>query len=128
VTAPVAIVDSRPTPFFWITPAETKLIRETIGTGDNDPGLSPVLAVYTALVEVANETRTRTQMGGDSAGFSAERKKIVAYSGASESTVKRVIAFLERIGLVAVEVRKVAGDRNLPNRYTLITPGFTVTP
>lgn len=139
-----AIGDQRVQPFFWISVQAPKVIRTQYSLakstkGDprmaplvaGDPSLPLVNAVYAALVEVANEDRARAAIDGtDSAGFDVERRKLVAYSGASMSTVKKAVALLERVGLVRVERRQVRDDddkrrvaRDLPNRYVLIESG-----
>lgn len=131
-----AIADERRAPFFWITPDAMRRIRaeypwrddgkgkRTQGkTVDTDPTLPVTIAIYTALVELANEARTREAIGETSCGFAAERADIAVHSGASVKSVDRATALLERIELVEVERRRVKEDRNLPNRYVLIEGG-----
>jgi len=110
--------DERQQPFFWITPASVRLIRQQ--RRDDDAGLSQIIAVYATLAELANSARTRTILGGDSEVFTVERRKIAAYAGTSVKTVDRVGAALERMGLLRIERTRRQGDRNLPNRFVLI--------
>lgn len=131
--------DKRSAPFFWVTVSATKLIRsqyrrqrekgkcetieKTVPLRHGDPGLSQVLAVYAALVEIANEARARRAIGGDSADFVTERTKVAAYGGCSSKTVDRVVGFLERLELLKVERRRRQGSQmNLPSAYVLTEP------
>jgi hypothetical protein len=84
--------DQRRAPFLWVTVAAMKRIRA--GLTDDDPGLTPVLAVYLALAEIANQNRTRTAIGEESESFVTERRKIAAYAGVHVRTVTRVSATL----------------------------------
>lgn len=113
-----AVGDERPQPFFWITPASVRMIRQE--RREDDAGLSQIIAVYATLAELANSARTRTILGGDSEVFTAERRKIAAFAGTSVKTVDRVGAALERMGLLRIERTRRQGDRNLPNRFVLI--------
>lgn len=113
------IADERKFPFFIVTTAATRRIRR--GLREDDPGLSQVIATYTALAEIANEARAGNAAEGATEPFSAARKKLSDYSGCrSSSTVRGATEALERLGLLRIERRPIAGDRNLPNRYVLI--------
>jgi hypothetical protein len=122
----IAVIhDDRKAPFFWVTPKAMGVIRTGVGAGkegEKDPGLSQVTAVYVALVELANEKRARPDIGVGSAAFSAERKRIATYAGASTRTVSRATATLERIGLLRMEYPERQAREHLPTGYVLLEP------
>jgi hypothetical protein len=114
------LVDGRRPPFVWTTVASIKAVRE--GIAASDPSLSSLRSVYDALIEVANEQRSRPEVGGDSESFTATRERVATYSGTSTKTVSRGLKALERIGVLHIERRE---DRQLPNVYMLVEPGCT---
>lgn len=111
--------DEREQPWFWIKLSATATMRTELR--EDDPKLYTVLAVYAALVELANAEEARCDLSAaESATFTTERRRIAAYSGTSTKTVDRVTETLERVGLLRVERTRVEGNRNLPNRYVLV--------
>lgn len=114
----MSLVDQRRAPFVWTTIAAIKAIRE--GVTASDPSLSSLRSVYDALIEVANEQRSRPGIGDDSDSFTATRERVASYSGTSTKTVSRGLKALERVGVLRVERRE---ERQLPSLYVLIEPG-----
>lgn len=114
-----SVGDERNFPFFIVTTSATRKIR--YGLVEDDPGLSQVIAVYTALAEIANEQRAGNAAEGATEPFSAARQRLSQYSGCkSTSTVRRATEALERLALLRIERRPIQGNRHLPNRYVLI--------
>lgn len=108
-----AVSDGRSAPFCFQTHSALDVLR------DHFQGTKRVtaLAVYVALTEAAN------RRGGASArdGFTATRADIAEAAGVSADTLDRYASDLAKIGLLAIERRRVEGV-NLPNIWRLLEP------
>lgn len=101
--------DERRLPFFMVTKAATKAIRESFESRRGQTAL----AVYVAIVELANDARSES--------FEKPRKAIALRAMVNVRVLDSYVAELEGLGLLRVE-RQRAGDMNLPNRWTLTDP------
>ncbi len=122
----MTIRDIRQAPFCWQAKSALHRLRCHY-SGERLKQRATAIAIYTALTEIASNQHSQDRVEA----FVAQ---IVNLTGTSEATVKRYLRdFEERIGLIAVERRKIANTVSLANVYNLLTvpddpPGFTGEP
>ncbi len=122
----MTIRDIRQAPFCWQAKSALQRLRRHY-SGERLKQRATAIAIYTALTEIASNQHSQDRVEA----FVAQ---IVNLTGTSEATVKRYLRdFEERIGLIAVERRKIANTVSLANVYNLLTvphdpPGFTGEP
>jgi len=107
-------------PWAWFNKGAVNRIREVMGE-NNAPAVSSVLVTYFALVELASDLQADR--------FEARRGLIASKAGIKERTLDAAMVALEKIGLVAVERRRIDVTTNLPSLYTLLAPpSATIAP
>lgn len=114
----MSVRDQRTAPFCWQSVHALAHLRSN-WSPEASAGLQAGLLVYYALTEIANEQRSRAEVGVDSSGFTAARRYVAARAGVSDRSVDRATVELERLGLLSIERN---GIRRKPNRYTLLEP------
>jgi DNA-binding transcriptional MocR family regulator len=116
----MSVRDLRQKGWCWQDKRTLRLLREYYD-GERLKRRSTALALYVVLTEVASNQYNPSRA-------EATHRALWEMTGTSEATVKRYLQEFEALGLVAVERRKLEGDINLPNVYTLLTPGVTDEP
>jgi hypothetical protein len=122
----MTIRDIRQAPFCWQAKSALRRLRRYY-SGDRLKQRATALGIYMVLTEIASDQHRQDR----AEAFVAQ---IVDLTGTSEATVKRYLRdFEERVGLIAVERRKIADTISLANVYQLLTvlddpPGFTHEP
>lgn len=115
MSSPLMFVrDGRTLAFVPVTVAALEAIRAVTPKGGPSAPRPHVLAVYMALLEIANENRNeaRTAMS---------QRRLVEMTGASRGSVQRALLDLRDAGLLDVKERHHDGAR-LENEYQIVEP------